>query len=296
MAAPAEEPPKKKQRNYRRDKPWDNPDIDHWKLEEWKDEYSPGAFVEESSFATLFPKYREKYIREAWPIVTRALGKCGVACELNLIEGSMTVRTTRKTSDPYIILKARDLIKLLARSIPVAQALKILDDGMHCDVIKIGGLVRNRDRFVRRRQRLVGPDGQTLKALELLTECYVLVQGNTVAAMGSIKGLKAVRKVVEDCMKNVHPIYNIKILMIKRELAKDPALANEDWSRFLPKSVAQCINQYICRGVSPPLLNRGLHAVDAMPARRRGGAVRALDSLVHLRTGSLAKTSQRRSP
>ena len=79
MAAPAEEPPKKKQRNYRRDKPWDNPDIDPWKLEEWKDEYSPGAFVEESSFATLFPKYREKYIREAWPIVTRALGKCGVA-------------------------------------------------------------------------------------------------------------------------------------------------------------------------------------------------------------------------
>ena len=220
---------------HKKDKPWDTPDIDKWKVDAFTVSDNPGgSFAEESSFMTLFPKYREYYLKSVWPLITKALAAQHIACTLDLINGSMAVKTTLKTYDPASILKARDLIKLLARSVPAPQAVKILDDAVACDIIKIRGLVRNKERFVKRRQRILGPNGSTLKALELLTETYILVQGNTVSVMGPYKGLKEIRRIIADCMANIHPIYHIKELMIKRELAKDPELVNESWDRFLP--------------------------------------------------------------
>jgi len=223
-------------KKYRKDKPWDHEGIDHWKPVSIAKEDVPssGVLLDESSFATLFPQYREQYLKQVWPDVKTLLAEHELVGELNLVEGSMTVKTTKKTWDPYIILKARDMIKLLARSVPFPQAKKVLHDEVFCDIMKIGGFVRSKERFVKRRQRLVGPNGSTLKAIELLTQCFVLVQGQTVSIMGSVKGIKQARRIVEDCFHNIHPIYHIKELMIRRELEKDPELKNENWERFLP--------------------------------------------------------------
>ena len=206
-----------------------------WKEPKFEKGDMKHALLEESSFKILFPKYREKQIKEAWPLVENFLkDPHEIACELDLVENTMLVKTTKKTWDPYAIMNARDMIKCLSRSVPLKQCFRVFEDDLAAQFIKIDGMVRNQKKFRKRRERLIGPDGATLQALEILTNCYILVAGKTVTAIGPYKSLKEVFRFVTNCMNNIHPVYMIKEMMIKRELQKDPKMANENWSKFLP--------------------------------------------------------------
>lgn len=206
-----------------------------WKDKPFTKEDNPKGLSRESSFSVMFPKYREKYLAESWALVKQCLGEYGIIPELDRIKGTLTVRTTRETYDPYMIIKARDLINLLARNVDLEQARRVLGDDVACDIIKIGNTVSKQERFIKRRRRLLGPGGTTLKAMECLTDCYVAVQGTTVSAVGPHKGLREVRTIVEECMKNVHPFFTIKKIMEKHELMKNPDMKDVNWAPYLPQ-------------------------------------------------------------
>eukprot|EP01057_Protomagalhaensia_wolfi_P000246 Protomagalhaensia_wolfi_Nauph_80__245@NODE_113_length_3622_cov_233_229975_g86_i0_p3_GENE_NODE_113_length_3622_cov_233_229975_g86_i0NODE_113_length_3622_cov_233_229975_g86_i0_p3_ORF_typecomplete_len224_score34_85KH_8/PF17903_1/1_3e31UPF0302/PF08864_10/0_11_NODE_113_length_3622_cov_233_229975_g86_i016852356 len=207
---------------------------DFWKQPEFKEAEIPHKFTEESDFAILFPQHRAEYIQETWPHIKQALSNVKLKADLDMLNRNMKVATTGKTRDPFILIKGRDMLKLIARSVPYHQAKRILEDDVFCEVIRIGGLVRDKERFARRRQRLVGPNGSTLKVIELLTDTYVCVAGQTVCAIGNWRGIKQVRKIALDCMNNIHPIYQLKTLMVKEELQKDPNMSQAEWDRYLP--------------------------------------------------------------
>ncbi|KAJ4908778.1 RNA-binding KH domain-containing protein [Raphanus sativus] len=182
-------------------KPWDDgPCLDRWEIEKFDPSWNPSGMLEVGSFSRAYPKRREKHLLKCWPRVKSALEEHGVSCELNVVGRYMSVSKTKMTRDPDIIVKARDLLRLLARSVPARQALKILEDDMAYDIINIRRMVvGSKELFLRRRSRFWGHKSSTLKALEKSTNCFIRMQGNTIAAMGSFGGLRRLRSIVETC-------------------------------------------------------------------------------------------------
>ena len=187
-----------------------------------------------SKFTIIFPKYQEKNFLEKWFVIQRILRFYNIDSGLDLKKGEVMVSTTNQTSDPYSILNARDFLKLISRGVPIHQAAQIFDEHVFCDIIKISGFIRNKKFFLNRRKRMIGNNGSTVKVIELLTKSYILVQGNTVSCMGNFKNIKLCRKIVEDCMKNIHPYVNIRGLILKKKLFKSLTMKNKSWNTMLP--------------------------------------------------------------
>lgn len=54
----AEKPRTRHKGKHDKDKPWDDPSIDHWKVEKFDPSWNESGLLEVSSFSTLFPQYR----------------------------------------------------------------------------------------------------------------------------------------------------------------------------------------------------------------------------------------------
>ncbi|WUR02386.1 ribosome biogenesis protein (KRR1) [Vairimorpha necatrix] len=191
---------------------------------------------ETNKLLVYFPKYREKYIDQVSKYIIKALENKKLSCEINLKERSLEICTTKKTRDPFIFIKGCEFIRLISKNCDVETASKVLEDDFVGEIINIRKLVKSESVFERRRDRLIGKNSLVLKALKMISKCYIFITGKYVSVVGSYDGLTIVKQIVTDCLvNNKHPVYEIKKMIIKNNLEEDKNLENEDWSRHIPE-------------------------------------------------------------
>ncbi|KAI4291346.1 ribosomal RNA assembly protein [Pancytospora philotis] len=188
------------------------------------------AFTERSECKIVFSRIRIEYLRSVEAFIKKA-------CELKKLEycvdydeTTMSVATTRHTRDPYILIKANDFIALLSKGVPLEDAAQAMEDDVFSEIVPVSMLCASEKTFERRRNRINNP--KILKAIELLTKCKVYIAGKVACIIGSYKGLNEAKHIVIAGFENVHPVFEIKKLIIKRQLEKDNV--EGDWERFMP--------------------------------------------------------------
>lgn len=191
-------------------------------------------FTAESEFEVRYPLYREGYIKSNISKIEDAMSCKKLTLEIDYSTRTLLVKTNRETCDPYIVVKGHQFLRLLCRGIGLEEASRVLEDDVFCEILKINNLVRNRTILSNRKERLIGKNEAVMRALRLLTKCHVQIQGDTVACVGPYKGVQEVKHVVERSMKNVHPVFLLKQLMVKRKLECDKNMKNESWERYIP--------------------------------------------------------------
>lgn len=193
--------------------------------DDFKDE-----FAEMSEFKLLIAQHRLEYIKSNISNMQQIIN--GYKLSIELEDNTITLSTTKRTRDPYAIIKLRDIVNIILKGVPYEKALNAFTDEFVVDNI----LFRNSKTSENRRKRLEGPGGETMKAIMLLTKTELFLSRNCLCVIAnSYKALKEVRWIVENVFeKNVHPAYLLKRMMVKKEIQKDGEKAGMDWEKYLP--------------------------------------------------------------
>ena len=188
-------------------------------------------FLEVSTFEVMFPKHRIVYFQSIETYAISACEKKKVLLEIDYDNCMLKVSTTQHTRDPFIILKAYEMIQLLGRSFLLEHSVKVLEDGYTSEITPVHMLCASQNIFERRRHRISNP--KILKSLELITKCNILISNKTACIVGSYKGVNQAKKVIIACFENIHPAFELKKLIIKNKLLDENK--EGDWDRLLPK-------------------------------------------------------------
>ena len=102
-----------------------------------------------------------------------------------------------RAEDPLGVLKARDVLRAIARGFSPERAFKLFDEDKYLEIIDITDFVgRSEKALVRQKGRVIGEAGKTRRIIEESTGVSMSVYGKTVALIGTPEQLAVAREAV----------------------------------------------------------------------------------------------------
>jgi len=126
------------------------------------------------------------------------LGECKI-----LVDSSTgDVELQSEKSDALVFYKMEQVIKAIGRGFSPDHAKLLLDDSIILDIINIKELGLKTERSIHtRKARVIGSQGTIRKFIEDSLDCYISIQGKTIAIIGETKHMRLAHEAIMRILK-----------------------------------------------------------------------------------------------
>ena len=113
-------------------------------------------------------------------------------------EGTVIVSPSEEMEDPLGVWKTNHVIKAIGRGFNPEVALKLNEDDIYLEIIKLTLYVgKSKKALARQKGRIIGKDGRTREIIISMAEVDIAIYGKTVAFIGELENVMVAKEAVE---------------------------------------------------------------------------------------------------
>lgn len=163
-------------------------------------------------------------------------------CKIHVDSGTGDIEITSQNANAITFYRLEAVIKAIGRGFSPDHAKYLLDDNSTLNIINLHDLGIHTDKTLEtRRARVIGAQGTIRKFLEDTLECFISIQGKTIAIIGEVSKIRicheaiirllkganiaGVKKFIESSLKNADYVSNTESNYIDIDESK---IKNED--------------------------------------------------------------------
>lgn len=122
----------------------------------------------------------------------------GTKLDINSEEGTVLIDPTENMEDPLGVWKANHIVKAVARGFNPHVALKLNEDDVYLEIIKLPLYVgKSKKAMARYKGRIIGKDGKTREIIVDMAEVDMAIYGKTVSFIGELENVMVAKEAVE---------------------------------------------------------------------------------------------------
>lgn len=141
----------------------------------------------------------------------------GVKLTIDSKEGEIEIIRSIDAEDPVLGLRAKDIIKAMARGFAPPKAFKLIDPNIYLEIISLTELVSDKS-LERVKSRIIGREGKVRKNVAKLTETEMVIYGKTVSIIGDAAGVNTAKAAVLKLIQGAPHSAVFKFLEIKKQI------------------------------------------------------------------------------